>query len=259
MGDPLGRDAPQEMDPLLLETSEVPRPGDLKSASVEVRKDFVKKVYSLLALQLALTVFIAAHIVVLASAAGTAEWMKSNEWLLWVSVFGTISLMCSLLCCREVVRTFPWNYIILFTFTGFQSVMIGFVSTTFSPDSLLLAAGATTVIFLALTVYALVAETDFTGAGPYIFAGLCVLLIFGMVLAVLPALGVSVSAATAIYDCLGVLLFSFAIIYDTQLMLGEWGGHKVSISIDEYVFATLNLYMDIINLFLHILSLFGKR
>ncbi len=36
------------------------------------------------------------------------------------------------------------------------------------------------------------------------------------------------------------------------------GGHKLSISPDEYVFASLTLYLDIINIFLYILQLLGS-
>lgn len=40
-----------------------------------------------------------------------------------------------------------------------------------------------------------------------------------------------------------------------QLMMG--GSHKYSISPEEYIFAALNLYLDIINLFLYILMIVG--
>ena len=53
----------------------------------------------------------------------------------------------------------------------------------------------------------------------------------------------------------GALLFSMYIVYDTQLMMG--GKHKLSVSPEEYVFAALNLYLDIINLFLYILTIIG--
>ncbi len=41
----------------------------------------------------------------------------------------------------------------------------------------------------------------------------------------------------------------------------QWlmGSHKAAISPDEYVFATLNLYLDIINIFLYILQLLGNN
>lgn len=35
------------------------------------------------------------------------------------------------------------------------------------------------------------------------------------------------------------------------------GKHKYSISPEEYIFAALNLYLDIINIFLYILTIIG--
>jgi len=52
-----------------------------------------------------------------------------------------------------------------------------------------------------------------------------------------------------------LLLFQY-LVFDTQLMLG--GKHKYSLSPEEYIFAALNLYLDIINMFLYILSIVGR-
>ena len=57
------------------------------------------------------------------------------------------------------------------------------------------------------------------------------------------------------YGSAGALIFSLYIVYDTQLMMG--GKHKYSLSPEEYVFASLNLYLDIINLFMYILMIIG--
>ena len=58
---------------------------------------------------------------------------------------------------------------------------------------------------------------------------------------------------------MGAVLFGAYLVFDTQMMLG--GHHKYSISPEEYIFAALNLYLDIVNLFLYILSILneGKR
>lgn len=53
----------------------------------------------------------------------------------------------------------------------------------------------------------------------------------------------------------GVVLFSVYLVFDLQMVMG---GHKYELSADEYVFATLNLYMDIINIFLYILRLVSE-
>ena len=54
----------------------------------------------------------------------------------------------------------------------------------------------------------------------------------------------------------GALIFSFYIIYDMQIMMG--GKQKYSVSPEEYIFAALNLYLDILNIFLFILRIFGS-
>ena len=58
------------------------------------------------------------------------------------------------------------------------------------------------------------------------------------------------------FGAAGALVFSLYLIYDTQIMMG--GKHKYALSPEEYIFAALNLYLDIINLFLYILSIFGN-
>ena len=59
-----------------------------------------------------------------------------------------------------------------------------------------------------------------------------------------------------VYCAIGAIIFSVYIVYDTQLMIG--GKHKYFLSPEEYIFASLNLYLDIINLFMYILSIIGN-
>ena len=62
--------------------------------------------------------------------------------------------------------------------------------------------------------------------------------------------------ASIAYSAIGCVIFSIYLIYDTQMMMG--GKHKYALSPEEYIFAALNLYLDIINLFLYILAIFGN-
>ena len=54
------------------------------------------------------------------------------------------------------------------------------------------------------------------------------------------------------YCAFGILVYSLYIIYDTQLILGQFG---YKYNVDDYCLAALNLYIDIIYLFIRILSL----
>merc|ERR1719414_198948 len=110
---------------------------------------------------------------------------------------------------------------------------------------------------MAMTAYACTTKTDFTGCGPYLYGALMVLIFFGFAISMLSLFGVQIQWMTMLYNLAGVVIFTFYIVYDTQLILG--GNHKVQFSIDDYCFAALSLYLDIINLFLSLLSLVGSR
>merc|ERR1712129_106666 len=180
-----------------------------------------------------------------------------QQWMLNASLIGMLSSMCVMMCCAEQLRKFPGNYVFLFVLTSCMGVMVGFTSALYTWQSVALAAGMTTGIFLGMTVYAWTTNTDFTGYAPYVFASMMCMIAFGCTLSMLSFFGINIEWALMGYDALGVLLFTFYIVFDTQMMIG--GSHKVQFSIDDYCFAALNLYLDIINLFLYLLQMFGDR
>mmetsp|Transcript_14016 Transcript_14016/g.31860 ORF Transcript_14016/g.31860 Transcript_14016/m.31860 type:complete len:245 (-) Transcript_14016:73-807(-) len=227
---------------------------NIKNATDEVRRGFVRKVYGILSMQLLITVAIAAPLQTV-----SREWMRRNQWLMILSVVMTFVTICAMSCCRDLVKSYPTNYVLLLTFTGFEGVMVGFVSASYTWQSVVLAAGVTVIIFLGLTAFAWLSKTDFTGMGVYFFGLLMTLAAFGFVLMILGFCGIHIKWLMILYDVLGCLVFVGYIIFDTQMILGQWGGHKLEFGLDDYVFAALNLYLDIINLFLHLLRLFGDR
>lgn len=84
------------------------------------------------------------------------------------------------------------------------------------------------------------------------FCLLIVLLLFGVWTSIFPS-----QVANTAYAALGAFVFSLFIVYDTQLIMG--GKHSHQFGVDEYVFAALTIYVDIIQLFLFVLRLFGNR
>jgi len=96
-------------------------------------------------------------------------------------------------------------------------------------------------------------KIDFTLCRGVLACVLFVFVLFGLGIAILPLLGVNIQILHLVYSAIGVLIFSVYLIYDTQMMIG--GSHKFSISPEEYIFAAIAIYLDILNLFLHILKL----
>jgi protein lifeguard len=83
-----------------------------------------------------------------------------------------------------------------------------------------------------------------------LFVAALILMVFGIVAMFFPN-----KTLHLVYASVGALLFSIFLIYDTQMMMG--GKHKYSIDPEEYIFAALNLYIDIVNIFIYILTILG--
>jgi len=149
------------------------------------------------------------------------QFIAQNQWMLDLSMVAMMMTMVATCCCRKALRTFPTNYAFLFAITCAMSVIVGFSSAMYSWQSVLLCAGITCGIFLAMTVYAWTTKSDFTGAGPYLFAAMIGLMMFDFAVNIMGMCGVSVKWAMMAKNLCGVLLFTFYIVYDTQLIMGE--------------------------------------
>lgn len=212
-----------------------------------VRMGFIRKVYGILCAQLTITFGIVAIFVFVDS---VQEFAKNNIALFW-SAFGiTIALIIVLACCGNFRRKTPWNFIALFVFTICEGYLIGCTAATYEAWQVSVAVATTVVVTLGLTLFAFQTKYDFTTKGGLLFVLVLCFMMFGIFAAIFRS-----DVLYIMYACLGALLFSAYIVFDTQLIIG--GKHKVSISPEEYVFAALNLYLDVVNLFLYILAIFG--
>ena len=114
------------------------------------------------------------------------------------------------------------------------------------------AVGICAIIVLGLTIFALQTKIDFTMCNGILFVLLLCLMIFGIFCGIFRS-----DIMNVVYASLGAVIFSCYIVVDTQLMMG--GKHKYSLDPEEYIFASLNLYLDIINLFMMILFLIRRK
>ncbi|KAK9139546.1 hypothetical protein Scep_009227 [Stephania cephalantha] len=103
----------------------------------------------------------------------------------------------------------------------------------------------TSAVVFALTGYTFWAAKkgkDFSYLGPILFTSLIILILTGFIQMFFPLGPTSV----AIYGGLGALIFSAYLVYDTDNLIKRF-------SYDEYIWASVVLYLDILNLFLSIL------
>uniref|UniRef100_A0A8C7ENG2 Transmembrane BAX inhibitor motif containing 4 n=1 Tax=Neovison vison TaxID=452646 RepID=A0A8C7ENG2_NEOVI len=131
------------------------------SASVHIRMAFLRKVYSILSLQVLLTTVTAAFFLYFESIRTVVH---ENPALILVFALGSLSLILVLTVNRH---KHPLNLYLLFGFTLFEALTVAFVVTFYDVYIVLQAFILTTAVFLGLTMYTLQSKKDFSkfGAG----------------------------------------------------------------------------------------------
>ncbi|XP_076063893.1 protein lifeguard 1-like [Oratosquilla oratoria] len=223
--------------------------GAFEFSEKSVRMGFIKKVYGILCVQLVITFGI---VCLFLYTPAIQKFAFSTPALFYSAIGITFFCIIVLSCCGEVRRKTPHNFIFLILFTICEGYLMGCAAATYESWQVLVAIGVTGLVTLGLTLFAFQTKYDFTMMGGMLFVALLVFMLFGIF-----ALIFQTQVLSIVYACIGALLFSFFIVFDTQLMLG--GKHKFAVSPEEYIFASLNLYLDIINLFMYILAIIGGR
>lgn len=230
-----------------------------------IRARFIRKVYAILLSQLAVTLVIVCACVfsydikkiycdeVRVDENGLYRCYRANPVgivIYYASYAVFFVTYITLVCCEGVRRKSPGNLIALGIFTLALSMMVASISVYHNVAWVFMAIGITAFICLGLTIFSFQTKIDITGWGMYLFAGSWVLFLFGIIAIIFSMNGYPI--LYTVYSGLMALLFSMFLVYDTQQIMG---GKKYSISPEEHIYAAVQLYVDVIMIFLSILNL----
>merc|ERR1712012_433830 len=104
----------------------------------------------------------------------------------------------------------------------------------------------TPINLILLAAFTVQTKRDFSNIGAALYTGLLVLILGGFMNIFIGSELTETAMAVG-----GALLFSLFIIFDTQMIMTR-------LSAEEYIVATIQLYLDIINLFIEILKSLEK-
>ncbi|KAM9719591.1 protein lifeguard 3-like [Menidia menidia] len=218
---------------------------------LSIRHAFIRKVYLILAAQLLVTTAIVA---VFTFVEPVRTFVQRNPAVYWASYAVYFITHLVLVCCKGPRRKFPWNVILLLIFTLALSYMTGSISSHYATKAVFLALGITAVVCVAVTVFCFQTKVDFTKC-----QGLfCVLGIVMFVTGIITAIVLSFKYMLwlhMLYAAMGAIAFTLFLAYHTQLIIGN---RKHSISPEEYVFAALSIYVDIVQIFIFLLQIIGS-
>ncbi|KAG9451910.1 hypothetical protein H6P81_004814 [Aristolochia fimbriata] len=206
--------------------------------SPQLRWAFIRKVYAILAIQLLMTVIVAAVVVTVPPIAVFFVTTPAGLGLYIVLIIMPLLVLCPLYYYHQ---KHPINFILLGIFTVSISFAIGLTCAFKSGKVILEAVILTAAVVISLTLYTFWAAKrghDFSFLGPFLFAAVIVLMVFSFIQIFFPMGKIT----TMIFGCVGALVFAGYIVYDTDNLIKRF-------SYDEYIWAAISLYLDIINLF----------
>lgn len=214
-------------------------PSAVPPSALEVglRMAFIRKVYAVLTLQLFVTVLIALLPMIHEP---TRLFMLRSPGLVTLAAILGLVLIFVLQCVRQ---THPHNIVVVALFTLCEGYVIGACTLNIRAPVVLEAALITLGIFLALTIYTCQSKRDFSGMGAGLFAAL-----IGVLVASIVGIFVSSQLFHTVLAAAAAILFSLFIVYDTDRIVK-------TASLDDWAGAAIELYLDVINLFLSILTL----
>lgn len=203
-------------------------------SEVEVSKLF-RNTYSLLAMTLAFSALVA-------FTSMSLNLPHPGLIITLVGFYGLLFLTAKL-------RNSGWGLLSTFAFTGFLGYTLGpilnaYLSLPNGGQLVTMALGMTALVFFGLSAYAILSRKDFSFLSGFIMAGFIVLLC-----AVVASFFIQISGLQLAISAGFVLFSSAVILYQTSAIIH--GGE------DNYIMATITLFVSIYNLFLSLLQLLG--
>src|SRR6476660_3699708 len=158
--------------------------------------------------------------------------------------------LAPLLMATRKKTDFPFNIGLVLLFNFVMGVIISpaiYIYGRTQPGLIGQAAVLTLGAFGILTIYAFVSRRDFSAWGSFLIVGLWVLIGTMFLNFFFQNNAVSLWLASV-----SVLLFSGLLVYDTWRLRNFYGP-------DEYVGAAVQIYLDLLNMFMAILRIMGNR
>ena len=189
----------------------------------------------------------------------------------WMLVFGSefgffgiiiLQLVMVIALSAGIGRMTPAVATLMFMFyAALTGLTMSVFVMVYELQSLILAFGVTTFVFLTMAVYGFATKRDLTSIGRLCFFGLIGIIVAGVVNMFLGNTMLDFAITV-----IGVVVFIGLIAYDTQNIKGIYQRATVS-GYDEYsddlrklaIIGALKLYLDFINLFIMLLRLLGRR
>lgn len=161
-----------------------------------------------------------------------------------------IAVIAPLFMAQRSAREFPKNIVLTFIFAFVEGVYIApflYIAERSAPGVIGQAGALTFAAFGVLTLYALLSKRDFSAWGSFLIVGL-----FVLIAASILNIFVGSAGAALWISAVGVMIFAGLLVFDTWRIV-----RSGTYTQDDYVLATVAIYLDLLNMFMFIVNLLG--
>jgi len=247
----------------------VPAAGSRSDAAIDQGlRSYMLKVYNLMAIGLLITGAAAYGLFNLATTTdpslaagqyrdvmltqiGYGVFVSPLKWVLMLAPLGLVMFMGARINRMSVSAA-------QMTFWAFSALMGLSLSTIFlvyTQESIVQVFFITAASFGALSLFGYTTRRDLSGMGSFLIMG-----VFGILIAMLVNIFLQSSALGFAISVIGVLVFAGLTAYDTQRIKEMyWEGDDTLVAGRKAIMGALSLYLNFINMFTFLLSLFGNR
>jgi FtsH-binding integral membrane protein len=218
---------------------------------------YMLKVYNYMAVGLAITGLVAYGAFSLAvdqgglTAFGQAIYLSPLKWVIMLSPLAVVFLFSYKLQSMSVGTA----QAVFWLFAALMGLSLSSIFLVYTGASISRVFFITAASFGALSLYGYTTSKSLSGWGSFLFMGL-----IGIIIASLVNIFIGSTALQFAISVIGVLVFAGLTAYDTQQIKEMYfAGDDGTVMGQKAIMGALRLYLDFINLFTMLLSLFGNR
>jgi len=213
-------------------------------------RQYMLRVYNYMTLGLGLT----GGVAFAASTSPELMQMIHGTPLRWVVMLAPLGFVMFLSARLHAVK--PATAQMLFwVYAGLMGLSLSYIFLAFTGASISRVFFITAATFAGMSLYGYTTKRDLSGFGSFLFMGL-----IGIIIASVVNIFLASSALHFVISVVGVLVFVGLTAYDTQAIKSVYSETDSGATQEKKaIMGALRLYLDFINLFVMLLSLFGNR
>jgi len=182
---------------------------------------------------------------------GLTLWASPLKWVVFLAPLGFVFLLSA----RIGKMSISSAQLAFWAFAAVMGISLSSILLVYTTESIARVFFITAAAFGALSLWGYTTQRDLSGWGSFLFMGL-----IGIIIAALVNIFLQSSALQFAISVIGVLVFAGLTAYDTQRIKEMYyAGDDSVVAGRKAIMGALSLYLNFINMFVMLLSLFGNR